>query len=364
MSSPPGVVRHSVVLVDDSTEVRAVVRRRLESSGRFEVVGEGADGDEAFDLVHRLEPALLLLDASMPKVDGLDALPSILALHPQTRVVMFTGFEDTELAAWARDLGAVDVVKKSIQLEALPERLLRALDDRSSAGRSRHRPALSVVPGDAATGRDAVADAQLVLAEHVAQFRELFDRAAIGMAVLTLTGTVVRANRALAALMSCTAQELVGVDYGRLTCGAGDSLDAGLETITTVGEDLATFEHPLPTVAGGGVPGRVQVTLAPVRDGEGQVLYVFAQVQGVSAQRAAAPGARRSEESVHLLADTAHDLRNTTAVIDGNAGLLQSSWDQMDAGERAELLAGIRSSADHLRRLASELDAASRPPGP
>ena len=121
--------RPSVVLVDDSKEVRALVRRRLELSGLFEVVGEGGDGEEAIGLAHRLEPALMLLDTSMPTMDGIEALPAILALCPETKVVMFTGFEDQGLAARARELGAADFVEKSIQLEELPGRLMRTLND-------------------------------------------------------------------------------------------------------------------------------------------------------------------------------------------------------------------------------------------
>ena len=110
--------RHTVVLVDDSTEVRALVRRRLERSELFEVVGEGGDGDEALDLVYRHEPALLLLDASMPTADGVESLPGILALSPETKVVIFTGFEERGLAARAREFGAAGFIEKSIRLEA------------------------------------------------------------------------------------------------------------------------------------------------------------------------------------------------------------------------------------------------------
>ena len=137
--------RTSVVLVDDSTEVRALVRRRLELSGLFEVVGEGGDGTEAISLVHRLEPQLLLLDTSMPTMDGIEALPAILALCPETRVVMFTGFEEIGLAARARELGAADFVEKSIQLEELPGRLLRALNKAPPDLRAGARHGLSLV---------------------------------------------------------------------------------------------------------------------------------------------------------------------------------------------------------------------------
>ena len=210
-----------MVLVDDSKEVRALVRRRLLLSGLFEVVGEAGDGEEAIGLAHRLEPSLLLLDTSMPTMDGIEALPAILALSPETRVVMFTGFEDQGLAARARELGAADFIEKSIQLEELPGRLMLALNDAppTPSASSPHR--LSVVDDVSSGEHRTVAQEQLALNEHIAQFRELFDQAAIGMATLTVNGTIVRANRALAELMSCRPYDLVGVDYGRLTVGAG-----------------------------------------------------------------------------------------------------------------------------------------------
>ena len=121
----------SVVLVDDSVDVRTLVRMRLESSGLFDVKGEAADGEQAIALVIRHEPALVLLDVSMPSMDGLETLPSILAVRPETAVVMFSGFGGTHLAAEVRELGAIDFIEKSIPLEQLPERLLQSLQGTS-----------------------------------------------------------------------------------------------------------------------------------------------------------------------------------------------------------------------------------------
>ena len=217
MSSAADGQKVSTVLVDDSSELRALVRRRLEQSGLFEVVAEGGDGDEAISLVIRHEPELLLLDTSMPTCDGLQALPAILAVCPDTTVVMFTGFEEHGLAERARELGAVDVLEKSIPLHELPERLIHALY--RSPDRVTPAQPLSLVGGEPVS---EITAEQRVLDEHVAQFQDLFDRAAIGMATLTVTGSIVRANEALAELMSCAPYDLVGVDYGQLTSGAGE----------------------------------------------------------------------------------------------------------------------------------------------
>jgi PAS domain S-box-containing protein len=289
----------TVVLVDDSSELRALVRRRLDQSDLFEVVAEGGDGDEAISLVIRHEPALLLLDTSMPTCDGLQALPAIRAVCPETKVVMFTGFQEQSLANRARELGAADLVEKSLPLEELPGRLLRTMmPSAPDASSGPHRGSGADRGGD---GQDQASPEQRVLDEHVAQFQDLFDRAAIGMATLTVQGTVVRANEALAELMSCTPYDLVGVDYGQLMHGTGDELDKALERIAVSGKDLATIEHPVPPPPGERPSRLARLTLAPIRDAQRQVLYVFAQVQDISELRAAEVGLRVTEENFRLL---------------------------------------------------------------
>src|SRR5437867_7991060 len=84
--------RVRVVLVDDAAEVRQVVAMQLSVTEQFEVVGEGATGRDAIELVRQLTPDLLLLDVSMPDMDGLEALPAVAQASPETRVVMFSGF--------------------------------------------------------------------------------------------------------------------------------------------------------------------------------------------------------------------------------------------------------------------------------
>lgn len=102
-----------VLIVDDSPELRAVVGARLRASGLFDVVGEGGDGGAALMLAHEHQPDLVLLDTSMPVLDGLECLPLVLAVSPESKVVMYTGFGAAGLADRARELGATDFVEKS-----------------------------------------------------------------------------------------------------------------------------------------------------------------------------------------------------------------------------------------------------------
>jgi CheY-like chemotaxis protein len=232
----------TVVLVDDSSDVRLLVKTRLEESGLFEVVGDGGNGIEAIGLALEKQPDLVLLDMSMPTMDGLEALPGILEVAPATRVVIYTGFEENEVLGAARAMGAAGFLEKSLPIGHLPEELLRILQGEDQQDQVPQPPRLDLV--DAATGVTTSPD-QRMLDDHLESFREVFDEAAIGMATMTLSGSIVRANRAMAALMRCKPADLVGIDYGRLTSGRGRELDAALEQISTGVTDVVQLEHDI-----------------------------------------------------------------------------------------------------------------------
>lgn len=304
----------TIVVVDDASEVRLLMKTRLRASGRFEVVGEGADGREAVALAERLSPALMLLDVSMPGMDGLEALPQVLRASPGTQVVMFSGFDEQGLADKARDLGAAAFLEKSVPVDELVNALL-ALVDRPPVAEARdgERVALAVDQG--------------VLDEHLERFREVFEEATIGMATMTLTGRLVRVNRAFAALIGRQAMDLVGRSYGDLTDGKADLVTTSLEKIRNRPVDVVQLEHGLP---GSGGHRWARATLAPVRDSAGRALYLFLQVQDITAERAALEELRRSEERFRLLVDAVEDyaifmLDPTGRVVSWNSGAQRSS---------------------------------------
>ena len=79
-----------IVLADDHEVVRAGLRMVLESHPDLEVIGEAGDGEAAFEVVHRLEPDVLVLDLSMPRVDGVVAAERIRKAVPRVKVVALT----------------------------------------------------------------------------------------------------------------------------------------------------------------------------------------------------------------------------------------------------------------------------------
>jgi PAS domain S-box-containing protein len=288
---PSGPLR--VVLVDDSSDVRTLVRTKLRLSGQAVVEGEGADGTDAIDLARRLQPHAMLLDVSMPGLDGLSALPQILEVSPNTRVVMFSGFDEEPLALRALELGATSYLTKTSSLDEVVAELVQAV---AHGGDRVDVP--GQVPHDEAEPEED--DGHEVLEEQVDRFQSVFEDAAIGMATMTLHGNIVRANDALCRILGLAGDELLGASYGECVRDT-DAVAAATLAIVEKGADVVTLEHPQQRDV------YLRSTLTVVRDRSGQPLYLLAQCQDVTAQRDAELELRKSELRFRLMVDVVRD---------------------------------------------------------
>lgn len=124
---PTPLHTYRTLVVDDVADLRQLYRRILERAGRFEIVGEAGDGNEALELAVRLQPDLVMLDVSMPDRDGMEILPDILKHAPGATVVMVSGFEARRLEPLALARGAAAYLEKGITPDRLVGELLRAL---------------------------------------------------------------------------------------------------------------------------------------------------------------------------------------------------------------------------------------------
>jgi NarL family two-component system response regulator LiaR len=108
-----------VVVTDDHHLVRQGIRALLERAEDVEVVGEAADGQQAVELVARLEPDVLVMDIAMPRLDGSQAVLHIRTLDVATEVVILSMYIDQTIVRQALRDGAKGYVPKSASREEL-----------------------------------------------------------------------------------------------------------------------------------------------------------------------------------------------------------------------------------------------------
>jgi DNA-binding NarL/FixJ family response regulator len=109
----------SVYLCDDVPELRRLMRVVLEEDSDLCVVGEAGDAETGIEEIAELQPDVVVLDLSMPGMDGLEALPLIKRAAPGTGVVVFSGFTEARMAALALDRGADRYIEKGEALESV-----------------------------------------------------------------------------------------------------------------------------------------------------------------------------------------------------------------------------------------------------
>src|ERR1700756_4772275 len=122
-----------IVLVDDHRLVRAGIRALLEKTPQREVVGEAADGREAFPLIEKQRPDIVLIDIAMPGLNGLDAVDRIKKDFPETKVIILSMHSNEEyvvralrsdVAGYLIKDAAVDELEQAIRMVAQGETYL------------------------------------------------------------------------------------------------------------------------------------------------------------------------------------------------------------------------------------------------
>lgn len=125
------MTRRRILIADDEALMAQGLKLFLESSGEFEVIALAGTGQEAVDLTADLAPAGVLMDLSMPVLDGIAATRLIRARHPEVKIVVVTTFATTESVVPALRAGADGYLLK----ESTPEELVAAVHEVFEGGR-------------------------------------------------------------------------------------------------------------------------------------------------------------------------------------------------------------------------------------
>lgn len=117
-----------VVIVDDHEIFRYGVRKLLSGIRILEIVAEGSNGYESIELAERYHPDVFFLDIFMPKMTGIEAIPEIRKVSPESYIIMLTAFEDFMHLEKALTAGADGYLTKGISPQILQEAVLKVVE--------------------------------------------------------------------------------------------------------------------------------------------------------------------------------------------------------------------------------------------
>ncbi len=115
----------SVLVVDDAMFMRATLKKLLTEAG-FEVAGEAENGQMAVERYQELKPDVVMMDITMPEMNGLDALKEIMKIDPGAKVVMCTALGQERTVMEAVEAGAKDYIIKPFKAEKVLEVVKKA----------------------------------------------------------------------------------------------------------------------------------------------------------------------------------------------------------------------------------------------
>lgn len=104
----------TILMVEDHVVVRESIRRSLEREPNFVVVGEASDGEEAIEMARRLKPKVIVMDISMPKLNGIEATRQIKEFQPKTAILILTAYDYEQYIFPILEAGAAGYLLKDI----------------------------------------------------------------------------------------------------------------------------------------------------------------------------------------------------------------------------------------------------------
>jgi PAS domain S-box-containing protein len=270
-----------LLIVDDHEIVRHGVRSLLLAHPRFDVCGEAVDGQDAIEKARALKPELIVMDISMPRLNGLEATREIRALLPDCEVLILTQHEAPEMARQALKAGARGYVVKS----SISKDLIAAL---SKVARREYFFDSAILDQVSSTHLDVQeilqrsAVFEKALRESEQLYRSTFELAAVGVSHVSPEGHWLRVNKKLCDVLGYTEPELLKLTFQDITHPEDLPGDLVLTNQVRSGA-LDSFAMEKRYIRKDGSLIWVNLTVAAVRDGSGKLERFISVVEDISA---------------------------------------------------------------------------------
>src|SRR5450432_119153 len=293
-----------VLIVDDHEVVRKGVRSLLVRSG-YDVCGEGVDGEDAIEKARELKPDVVVMDVSMPRLNGLEATRQMLGIFPGIQVVILSQHESPEMLRQAVSSGARAYVTKA----SIAKDLLTAIQKVGRHETYFESASNGAVPGvakhvDAQETLQRSAALEYALRENEELYRATFEQAAVGMCHVALDGRFLRVNAKLCAWLGYSQEEFLKTTFMDVT--HPEDLRSDLEHVNSlVAGTRPTYQIEKRYLRKDGTTVWGQLTVGLLRDQSGNPRHFISVIVDIDDRKRADAALRESESRFRMMADTA-----------------------------------------------------------
>jgi len=295
-----------ILVADDHELVRRGVRSLLETRPDIEVCGEASDGLDAIEQARHLSPDLIVMDISMPRLNGLEATREIRRTLPTIDILILSQHNSTEMMRQAFNAGARGYVAKM----AISQDLLHGIDN-VQKGQLFFGDFVSETPAHNVDMQEILQRSQTferALRESEERYRLTFEKAAVGIAHTSKAGHFLRVNPKLCEIVGYSPETLRKLTMREVTHPSDLSVELAQSEKVAAGElDQYSTEKRLVREDGSAV--WVNQTISAVRESDGGLNYFVCVIEDVTerkkAELALADAARHQKALFHL-ADHLH----------------------------------------------------------
>ena len=275
-----------VLIVDDYEIVRRGVRSLLSICPECDICGEAVNGQDAIEKTGQLNPDVIVMDISMPKLNGLEATRQIRHRFPQTEVLMLSQHESEEMVRQAFNAGARGyVVKGSIarDLVTAVETVSRHQPFFDASVSVPEPPPASLHPQQILQRSAAIEQA---LRESEELYRSTFELAAVGVAHLSLDGKFLRANKKLGEILGYSPAALLKLRYQDVTHPADLKAEkAEFEAVRAGETEQSSSEKRY--IRSDGSTVWVKSTVSSVHDAERKLKHFISVIEDITERKEA-----------------------------------------------------------------------------
>jgi PAS domain S-box-containing protein len=288
-----------VLIADDHEIVRRGVRSLLLADPECEICGEAVDGRDAVARAQELKPDLVVMDISMPNLNGLEATRRVREILPRTKVLILSQHDSREMMRQAIRAGAGAYVCKS----SMTTDLLAGIKKLRNGEHVIENPVAAASPktldADEILQRSAAFEKELADSEE--RFRLTFEQAAVGMALVSEDGRWLRVNQKMCDIVGYTQKELRALTYQEITHPADLSADIAKATQLAAGEiDQYSIEKRYIRKDRSTV--WINHTVGAVRNPEQKLKYFVSVIEDISARKATEEQLLRTQEELAIIA--------------------------------------------------------------